>query len=748
MNNFAASLFTSRGKSELNLGWLIALVTSVLLVSYLLWSQYQSGLSQKLSTQLKTDVASVELWIAQQDHQLQAVSGSFIVQAYFKGAQGFGETENVQQNIDSQGYSKVYFYSKSGQFIGGSSSQAPIAAENIKLIIKELSRKQLPLTLAFSKTQGLMLVKPVFNTKMPYELLGYMLVKAPLAAIETLLERSHFVYQNLGQQIVLQNTSLVTRKVAEETPVNLADKQYAALTLPRWFLQTNWQGVYVSAIYFASAALIFILGLITLVLRTKYSTTGNGVELMKPTWKKVVERIVDSTQDLIVVTDHKYMIQAASPAIARIFGHQPEALVGKSIALLFAKGKVPSLESDQESVAIIDAQGATCDVNYTQRLINSHSLFHRFEDESQKWQFEAAQKQNARARDFLEVSCAWQWELDHAGRVNYLSEHICTLLGKPLGALVETAFVDLTLFASFTNEYKEIAAKIHDRQEMTDMLYSIKDAAGNLRKYRINGKPTFDEQGNCLGFRGVALLHKEQDVYQQPTVETQQKAHDLISLHLQPIMPMDRSAPQLFEGFSQLCTSNGREIKPASYIPIMERQGGLSKVDMQALRRVFKQSLRAEGSYSINLSAESLSQPQFWAGVENLLKETGASANRIVFEISQIESIQRFSETKEFIRIANQKGFRIALDQCTEERALHAFMRHCRIDYVKIDRSLVARLDNVSIRSQIASMTREGHAKGAAVIACGVENAKDFVYLDSIGVDLAQGYYLARPRSA
>lgn len=745
--NIAKASYNKSSASSMLL-WSIAAIASLWIVAYVLWGQYQTSMNSKLASQLSADQASVELWLSQQEQSLTNLSYSAIVQNFFTGDKGLNASQKMGQHLKRKNYSKTFLYSTNGESIYRSAKTRTLSAEGINIARKTLKDKPLPVAMIAEAGKGIFMVKAVYNDRMPHELLGYMVTPAPIGMLGPLWSRVSLVQQQIGQKLVVNGKRIRKYKVSSAAPVGKNDIAYAPLKQPKWFVKSQWQGTWISSVWFSLITLIASIATFFGLNKDVKILNASAGQLIKPTWQKVVERIVDSTQDLIVVTDHKNIIQAASPKVGKVFGHQPDELVGKSIALLFAKGKVPMVESPDEAVAIIDAKGATCDVCYTQREINSHSLFHRFEDESEKWQFEAAQKQNARSRDFLEVSCAWQWELDHSGRVTYLSEHICTLFGKPLGALMDQEFVDLTLFASFTNEYRQLSARIHDRKPIEDLLFSIKDASDEIRKYRINGKPTFDSEGNCLGFRGVALLHKEFAPQPIEEISTTDKVRELIRLHLQPIMPMDRSAPQMFEGLTQLCTPTGQEIKPAAYLPIMERKGGLSKVDLQAMRRVFNESLKKAGSYTINLSSESLAKEEFWTSVLSLLKETGADASRIVFEIPQAETIKRFSETKDFMQRATETGFKIALDQCTEERALHAFLRHSKIDYIKLDRSLIAKLDNLAIRSQIATMTREGHARGAQVIACGVENSKDFVYLDSIGIDLAQGYYLARPMSA
>lgn len=732
--------------------WLVIIsaITFACLLSYALWGQYNQFLKTQTTMQLEKDALAIDMWMAQQGHQLERLSYLPQLQTFFNKAQGFEQAAQNTEVFSKLGYSQTYFYNPEQRLIYSQSNQSGFQSQHLNLAIKSLKTSPNGFALLAEKGRGLFLVKAAYNQKMPYQLLGYIVVKAPLNMMSSLWDRTQLVRHHLGQSLSIFTAKMRDAKAYGQMPDAAYNQTVQALKMPNWYLRTTYEGTSLSPFFFVSLALIFSAVSLFWGLRKMQILQGERTTIIKPTWQKVVERVVDSTHDLIVVTDHKYMIQAASPAVESVFGYSAEALVGQSIRLLFAKGSVPLLESDKEAVAIIDAKGATCDVQYTQRQINSHSLFHRFEDESEKWQFEAAQKQNARARDFLEVSCAWQWELDHSGRITYLSEHICTLLGKPLGMLMEKHFVELTLFADFTHEYKQITTAIHDRREIKEIAFSFKDSSKEIRKYKISGKPTFDNQGNCLGFRGVAILDKQPYIppHQSEMTEKVEKVKDLVRLQLQPIMPLDRSAPQMYEGLTELRTASGKHIKPAAYLPVMEKKGGLAKVDYLALKHLFKRAAQSQEIFSVNLSVESLQDADFWKKVTTLLAETSAKSEQILFEIAQSFITERFSETKDFIMRARKHGFKVGLDQCVEERALHAFLRHCQVDYIKIDRKLIKRISELSVRSQIAAMIREGHAHNCAVIACGVETAQDFIYLESLGIDLVQGYYLAAPQLA
>ncbi len=67
-------------------------------------------------------------------------------------------------------------------------------------------------------------------------------------------------------------------------------------------------------------------------------------------------------------------------------------------------------------------------------------------------------------------------------------------------------------------------------------------------------------------------------------------------------------------------------------------------------------------------------------------------------------------------------------------------------DIVKLDRELISGIDHDSEKQDnVRKLVFRFHSKDMLVVAEGVEEKEEFDYLVGLGVDLYQGYYLARP---
>jgi EAL domain-containing protein (putative c-di-GMP-specific phosphodiesterase class I) len=65
---------------------------------------------------------------------------------------------------------------------------------------------------------------------------------------------------------------------------------------------------------------------------------------------------------------------------------------------------------------------------------------------------------------------------------------------------------------------------------------------------------------------------------------------------------------------------------------------------------------------------------------------------------------------------------------------------------IKVDRSFVMQAEqSQESRTVIKSIVDLGHSLGLVVTAEGVEDLSTLNYLNSLGCDLAQGYFIARP---
>ena len=92
-------------------------------------------------------------------------------------------------------------------------------------------------------------------------------------------------------------------------------------------------------------------------------------------------------------------------------------------------------------------------------------------------------------------------------------------------------------------------------------------------------------------------------------------------------------------------------------------------------------------------------------------------------------------------------GCGIALDDFGSGLSSFGYLKHFKVDYVKIDGGFVRELPNsASDRAIVRSIQALAREFGARTVAEYVEDETVFASVRELGVDYAQGYVFGRPR--
>jgi EAL domain-containing protein (putative c-di-GMP-specific phosphodiesterase class I) len=94
------------------------------------------------------------------------------------------------------------------------------------------------------------------------------------------------------------------------------------------------------------------------------------------------------------------------------------------------------------------------------------------------------------------------------------------------------------------------------------------------------------------------------------------------------------------------------------------------------------------------------------------------------------------------------KGFQLSIDDFGTGFSSMIQLVRLPFSEIKVDRSFVKHASvSDEARAVIRSITDLGHSLGLLVAAEGVEDLNALSYLNSLGCDLAQGYFIAHPMS-
>lgn len=133
------------------------------------------------------------------------------------------------------------------------------------------------------------------------------------------------------------------------------------------------------------------------------------------------------------------------------------------------------------------------------------------------------------------------------------------------------------------------------------------------------------------------------------------------------------------------------------------------------------------------------------SGLAGMCRCAGLDPRRVVLEIVECRAADE-ARLVEYVGRRREEGFLVALDDFGQEHSNLARLASLRPDIVKIDRQLVHGILGDGLRRELVrSLVQMGRRIGALVVAEGVELPDEVVEVSVLGVDLLQGYGIARP---
>lgn len=221
-----------------------------------------------------------------------------------------------------------------------------------------------------------------------------------------------------------------------------------------------------------------------------------------------------------------------------------------------------------------------------------------------------------------------------------------------------------------------------------------------------------------------------------------QGALNTLWLAYQPIVSV--GSRSLF-GYEALLRSEEASLPhPGAVLDAAERLGRLHELG-QSVRALACGSMMDTAPsclFFVNLHAHDLLDPTLRSPDAPL----SLVAERVVLEITERVSLDGVKDARTVIAELRELGFRIAIDDLGAGYAGLTSFATLEPEFVKLDMSLIRDVDKSSVKEKLVrSMTTLCKDLGMSVVAEGVETIDEREALVHAGVDLLQGYLLAKP---
>lgn len=224
--------------------------------------------------------------------------------------------------------------------------------------------------------------------------------------------------------------------------------------------------------------------------------------------------------------------------------------------------------------------------------------------------------------------------------------------------------------------------------------------------------------------------------------------HGRFQLLVQPIagLSTEHEGGRFGELLVRLVDEQGRLVAPPAFLRAAQRYNLMPAVDRWVIRHAIEALSRPapalEGlqGCTVNLSGQSLSDPDLLEFVSACLDAHPLPPGRLGFEITETEVVRHLDTARTFIAALRARGCRFGLDDFGAGQSSYGYLKSLPVDFLKIDGSFVrgAAEDPID-RAVVESINQIGHVLGMHTVAEYVETETTLALMRAIGIDYAQG---------
>jgi diguanylate cyclase (GGDEF)-like protein len=216
----------------------------------------------------------------------------------------------------------------------------------------------------------------------------------------------------------------------------------------------------------------------------------------------------------------------------------------------------------------------------------------------------------------------------------------------------------------------------------------------------------------------------------------------------QPIINVAEGHVEAIEVLSRIRLESGEFIIADEYVAIAEKMGVMHKLDYILMEKALAavEATGYNGFLFLNMSPRALVLNDFVQETRRIASQFKVDPGKIVFEITERETIKNMAVLERFIHTLRGEGFKLAIDDFGSGFSSFHYVKRFPIDFLKIEGDFILGMkssekDRALVRS-IMTLARDLKIRTVA------EYVEDEAVLDEVrgqGIDLAQGYHIHRP---
>ncbi|EDP75512.1 bifunctional diguanylate cyclase/phosphodiesterase [Hydrogenivirga sp. 128-5-R1-1] len=224
---------------------------------------------------------------------------------------------------------------------------------------------------------------------------------------------------------------------------------------------------------------------------------------------------------------------------------------------------------------------------------------------------------------------------------------------------------------------------------------------------------------------------------------------ELVLPAFQPIVDTKTGDVHAYEVLMRI-REDGKLVNASRFIHVAERMGIIHRLDHLLMDRALEKVKETDfsGRLFFNLSPRSLVLEDFLKDVIELVEKHDFDPDRMVFEITERDTVKSIDLLKGFAESLKREGFHFAVDDFGSGFASFLYLKHLPVDYVKIEGEFVRSiLSSKMDRAFVISIIALAETLEIKTIAEFVESEEVFKAMKGVGVNYVQGYYVGKPRT-
>ncbi len=215
----------------------------------------------------------------------------------------------------------------------------------------------------------------------------------------------------------------------------------------------------------------------------------------------------------------------------------------------------------------------------------------------------------------------------------------------------------------------------------------------------------------------------------------------------QPILNLRTGETEGYEVLMRI-EQEGKILPASDFIYTAERTASVHRLDASLMESALER-VTAEGCEPLlffNLSPKVLIVEEFLTNIKEIIRGFDMSYERIVFEITERETVRSFEILRKFGTELKKLGFKLAVDDFGSGFASFTYIKLLPIDFVKIDGDFIRSMEKSEVdRAFVDSTVLMMKTLKIKTIAEFVETEEILERVMGMDIDYAQGFYVGKP---